>query len=67
MNAPDEAFYTEDQIETLILFKIISRSSWNELQSWHKAFPGSRIEHVMQDTGIFVLHVPPNGARKITR
>ena len=62
MDAPQESFYTEHQTETLILFKIISRRSWDELQSWHRAFPGSRVEHVLKGTGIFILVVPPGGA-----
>jgi hypothetical protein len=61
MDAPQEEFYTEHQTETLILFKIISRRSWDELQSWHRAFPGSRIEHVQKGTGIFVLIVGTAG------
>ncbi len=62
MDAPQNEFYTEHQTETLILFKIISRRSWDELQSWHRAFPGSRVEHVLKGTGIFILVVPPGGA-----
>jgi len=62
MDAPQEEFYTEHQTETLILFKIISRRSWDELQSWHRAFPGSRVEHVLKGTGIFILVAPPGGA-----
>jgi hypothetical protein len=46
----------------MICFKIISRWSWDELQGWCEAFPGSRIERVLEGTGIFVLHVPPGGA-----
>lgn len=43
----------------MVLFKIISRRSWDNLQGWHEAFPGSRIEHVMH--GIYVLHIPVAG------
>ena len=46
----------------MVFFKIISRHSWDNLQSWHEALPGSQIEHVMKGTGIFVLHVPRSGA-----
>ena len=46
----------------MICFKIISRRSWDVLQGWREAFPGSRVEHVLEGTGIFVLHVPPGGA-----
>ena len=45
----------------IILFRIIGRRSWDELQSWHKAMPGSRVEHLM--FGLYALHVPPGGAR----
>jgi hypothetical protein len=63
MIAPQEEFYPEPRSEALmILFRIISRRSWDELQGWREAFPGSRVEHVMTGTGIFVLHVPPGGA-----
>ena len=62
MDAPREEFYTEPRPEALVvLFKIISRHSWDELQSWHRAFPGSRIEHVQKGTGIFVLIVGTAG------
>jgi len=61
MDALQESFYTEHQTETLILFKIISLRSWDELQDLHKSFPASRIDHVMAGTGIFVLTVGPAG------
>jgi len=32
---------------TTVLFKIISRYSWDKMQAWHKACPGSTVEHVM--------------------
>jgi hypothetical protein len=62
MDAPQEEFYTEHQAETLmILFRIISRDSWSKLQAWHESVPGSRVEHLV--SGLYVLHVPPGGAR----
>lgn len=51
----------------MVMFRIISRRSWDELQGWHEAFPESRVEHVMKGTGIFVLHVPSGGARRLVR
>ncbi len=64
MDAPQGSFYPEHRPKAvLILFKIISRRSWDVLQSWHKAIPESEIEHVMKGTGIFVLHVLPGGAK----
>lgn len=64
MNAPQEEFYPEPRMETLmVLFRIISRRSWDELQSWHEAFPGSRIEHVLY--GIYVLVIEPGDARRL--
>ena len=48
---------------TMVLFKIISRYFWDKMQAWHKACPGSHIEHVMAGTGIYVLHLPPGCAR----
>jgi hypothetical protein len=66
MDAPQETFYPEQNAETLaILFKVLGRRSWDHLQGWHNALPGSRVEHVMEGTGLFVLHVPPGGAREI--
>ncbi len=65
MDAPQEAFYPERRTEALmVLFRIISRHSWDVLQGWHEAFPGSEVEHVMKGTGIFVLIIPPDGARR---
>ena len=49
----------------MVLFRIISRRSWDNLQGWHKALPGSRVEHVMKGTGIFVLHIPAGGAKDL--
>lgn len=43
-----------------ILFRVISRYSWDQLQSYHAALPGSRIEHLM--FGLYVLHIPPGGS-----
>lgn len=64
MTAPMEEFYPEPQAETLmILFRIISRRSWDELQSWHKALPGSHVEHLMH--GLYVLHAKPGVARRL--
>ena len=48
---------------TMVLFKIISRYSWDKMQAWHKACPGPTVEHVMAGTGIYVLHLPPGCAR----
>jgi hypothetical protein len=45
----------------MIPFEIISRRSWDNLQGWHQALPGSHVEHVLY--GIIVLHLPPGGAR----
>ena len=49
----------------MILFKIISRRSWDALQDMHQAFPGSRVEHLMEGTGLYVLYVPVGGAKGI--
>jgi hypothetical protein len=46
----------------MILFRIISRKSWDELQSWHEAFPGSTVEHVLHD--IYVLVIKPGGSNR---
>jgi hypothetical protein len=50
--------------ETLvILFRIISRKSWEELHRWREALPGSRVEHVLY--GIYVLIILQGGAREL--
>jgi hypothetical protein len=64
--ASQEEFYPEPQTETLlILFRIVSRKSWDDLQGWHEAFPGSRVEHVLH--GIYVLVVEPGGTRRLAK
>lgn len=60
MNAPIEESYPIEKESLLVLFRIISRRSWDELQRWHEALPGSRVEHLMY--GLYVLHVEPGGA-----
>jgi hypothetical protein len=63
MDAPQEEFYTEGRTEGLaVLFRIISCRSWDELQGWQQAFPGSRIEHVLY--GIYALIIPPGATRR---
>lgn len=59
MILPDNPL-ARDTESIAVLFKIISRRSWDSLQAWHKAFPGSAVEHVAH--GIYVRHVPPGGA-----
>jgi hypothetical protein len=52
--------------ETLVvLFKIISRRSWDELHRWHEAIPGSRIEHVLY--GMYVLIIPQGGTGELAK
>ena len=63
MNAAQEEFYSEAPPENLIiLFRIISRRSWDRLQGLHEAFPGSQVEHVLH--GIYVLIIQPGGAKR---
>lgn len=59
MDAPIERVYNTKEEGITVLFRIISRRSWDELQSWHKALPGSRVEHVAY--GIYVLTIEPGG------
>ncbi len=63
MNDPANPEYHKDKESFLILFRIISRRSWDELQSWQHALPGSRVEHI--EHGIYVLTVEPGGARRL--
>ncbi len=53
---------TSDRIELMVMFRIISRHSWDVLQGWHKACPGSTVEHLMKGTGLYVLILPAGGA-----
>ena len=46
---------------TELLVMIISRRSWEELQRWHRAYPGSTVEHLMH--GLYVLTVPAGGVK----
>ncbi len=54
----------QSRTEVMVMFRIISRRSWDELQSWHRSCPGSTVEHVMKGTGIFVLTIPAGGVRE---
>lgn len=65
MDAPQSKSYPIEEESLLVLFRIISRRSWDELQSWHEALPGSRVEHLMY--GCYVLIVRPGGARELSR
>ena len=47
----------------MVLLRIISRRSWDNLQSWHKTLLGSSVEHLM--FGPYVLHIPAGGAKEI--
>ncbi len=50
----------QERTELSVLFRIISRRSWDELQAMHRACPGSTVEHLMH--GLFVLTIPAGGA-----
>jgi hypothetical protein len=52
--------HNEHTEEVTILFRIISRRSWDELQAWHRACPGSTAEHLY--AGLYVLTIPAGGA-----
>ncbi len=46
----------------MVLYRSISRHSWDKLQALHKSCPGSSVEHLMH--GLYVLHIPPGGAKR---
>jgi hypothetical protein len=46
--------------EVMVMFRIISRHDWDQLQGWHKSCPGSTVEHLAH--GLYVLAVPAGGA-----
>jgi hypothetical protein len=54
--AQDEA---RRNTEVMIMFRIISRHSWDVLQGWHRSCPGSTVEHLAH--GLYVLTVPAGG------
>jgi hypothetical protein len=57
MRATDTtADYGRERTEVMVMFRIISRHSWDVLQSWHKSCPGSTVEHLKY--GLYVLTVP---------
>lgn len=49
--------------EVMILVKIISRRSWDDLQAMHRACPGSTVEHLYR--GMHVLTIPTGGATEV--
>ena len=63
MTAPQVSITDSPPEPLAVLFRIIGRSSWDDLQGWHRALPGSRIEHVKY--GIYVLVVAPGGEELI--
>lgn len=64
MDTPQSKSYPIEEKSISVLFRVISRRSWDELQDWHKALPSSRVEHLM--FGLYVLHIKPGGARKLS-
>jgi hypothetical protein len=61
MRATDTtADYGRRRIEVIVMFRIISRHSWDNLQSWHAACPGSKVEHLYAE--LYVLTVPAVGS-----
>ncbi len=49
----------QERTELSVLFRILTRRSWDELQAWHRACPGYRVEHLM--FGLYVLTIPAGG------
>ncbi|CAN5528389.1 hypothetical protein BH20ACT10_BH20ACT10_00590 [soil metagenome] len=61
---PPEQSIPEDWTDSfVVLFRILGRRSWDNLQSWHRAFPNSYIEHLLPETGFYVLIVDPGLGR----
>ncbi len=46
----------------MVMFRILTRRDWDNLQSWHASHPGSSVEHL--HCGLFVLTVPAGAARE---
>jgi hypothetical protein len=51
-----------ERTEVMVMFRIISRRDWDLLQGWHKACPGSTVEHLYR--GLYILAVPAGGMRE---
>jgi hypothetical protein len=49
-----------ERTEVMVMFRIISRHDWDQLQGWHRSCPGSSVEHLAH--GLYVLTVPADGA-----
>ena len=64
MTPPLNLSIADSPPETLVLlFRIVSRESWDRLRGWHAALPGARIEHVL--FGVYALIVPAGGAKEL--
>lgn len=50
----------QERTEVMVLFRIIGRRHWDELQGWHRSCPGSTVEHLYR--GLYVLTIPAGGA-----
>ena len=48
------------RIEVMVMFRILTRREWDNLQSWHKSCPDSTVEHL--EYGLYVLTVPAGGS-----
>jgi hypothetical protein len=53
-----------ERAEVMVMFRIISRHSWDVLQSFHRACPGSTVEHLQH--GLYVLTVPAGGMSEVS-
>lgn len=60
MNALPEAYHERRTEPLMVLFKIISRRSWDEMQAWLQAHPGSYSEHLIG--GTYAVFIPAGGA-----
>jgi hypothetical protein len=61
--SPDRSIQDRLPESLMVLFRIISRRSWDEHQSLHEAFLGSQVEYVLH--GIYVLIIEPGCTRRL--
>lgn len=47
----------------MVMFRIISRRHWAQLQDCHKAHPGATVEHLHY--GLYVVMIPAAGASEV--
>jgi len=48
-----------ERTEVMVMFRILTRKEWDQLQAWHASCSGSTIEHLY--AGLYVLTISAGG------